>query len=162
MTENEILEQEQEQSAVDIITELKANSVPKTKYESLQAEHNKLLKALVNGDEVEVEVPEKPNIDELRLELFTEDVQRLNNLQFVEKTLQLRNALIEAGEQDPFVPCGSATAPEESDFATADRVAQVLQECLDYANGDSQVFTAELQRRTMDVNPVASKVRRSR
>jgi hypothetical protein len=159
---DEILEQEQEQSAVDIITEMKANTVTKTKYESLQAEHNKLLKALVNGEEVEVEAPEKPNIDELRLELFTEDVQRLNNLQFVEKTLQLRNALIEAGEQDPFVPCGSATAPEESDFATADRVAQVLQECLDYANGDSQVFTAELQRRTMDVNPVGSKARRNR
>lgn len=156
----EILEQEQEQSAVDIITEMKANTVPKTKYESLQAEHNKLLKALVNGDEVEVEAPEKPNIDELRLSLFTEEVQKLNNLQFVENSLKLRNALLEAGEADPFVPCGNSTAPEESDFATAERVAQILQECVDYANGDSQVFTAELQRRTMDVNPVASRTRR--
>lgn len=164
MTE-EILEvNEQEQtSAVDIITELRATTVPKAKFDNLQAEHNKLLKALVKGEEIEVEAPEKPNIDELRLALLTEDVQDLSNARFVEKALQLRNALLENGEPDPFVPIGTNTAPDESDFATAEKAAQIFQECLDFANGDSAVFTAELQRRTVDFNPFTPKVaRRSR
>lgn len=149
--------QEEQESAVDIITEMRANTVPKDKYERLQAEHGKLLKALAKGDTIEVEAPNKPDVDELRLSLYTENVQMLSDVQIAEKTLQLRQAVMEAGGQDPFVPFGKQTGPEDSDFATADRVASVLQDCVDYANGDNAIFLAELQRRTMDVNPIASR-----
>ena len=35
----------------------------------------------------------------------------------------------------------------DDDFAKAEKVAAVLQECVDYADGDSNVFTDELKRR---------------
>ena len=41
--------------------------------------------------------------------------------------------------------------PTDDDVKTAEKVAQVLQECVDYAEGDSAVFTNELQRRMVDV-----------
>lgn len=154
----EILEQqEQEQSAVDIITEMKANTVPKTKYESLQAEHAKLLKALVNGEEVQVEAPDKPNIEELDQSLFTEEVIKLNDVQYIENLLKLREAVLETEGTDIFV---SATNAEESDFATAERVAQCLQESLENSDGNNQLLIAEVQRHMVEANPVASKAKR--
>ena len=41
--------------------------------------------------------------------------------------------------------------PTDDDIKTAEKVANVLQECVDYAEGDSAVFTNELQRRLVDV-----------
>lgn len=162
----EILEQMSEaqdnESAVDIITELRANTVSKDKYTKLEQEHNKLLKALARGDDVEVEAPEKPDINELRKSLFTDDVQHLTDLEMVSKTLQLRQAVIDEGGIDPFVPFGKRSAPEDSDFSTAEKVANVLQECLDYADGDNKVFINELQRRTMDIGPISTKAKRHR
>ena len=55
------------------------------------------------------------------------------------------------GKPDPFLPVGSQILPDDADIAAANKVATVLQECVDYANGDSSVFTNELQRRLVDV-----------
>lgn len=55
------------------------------------------------------------------------------------------------GKPDPFLPVGNQIAPTDDDIAAAERVAKVLQECVDYADGDSAVFTNELQRRTIDI-----------
>lgn len=154
--------QEQEVNLADDINAWKASTVSKEAFNRVQAERDELARALMRGETIEVEAPEVPDINELRLELFTEDVQKLSDIQIAEKTLQLRKALIDAGEQDPFVPFGKNTAPEDSDFATAEKVATIMQECVDYAAGDNKVFLAELQRRTMDVNPVAGRVKRRR
>lgn len=106
---------------------------------------------IVNGQfESEQPVVEKADIAALRKDLFTTDN---NNLQYVEKALKLRSALIEDGQPDPFLPYGNKIAPNEDDFKAAEKVAKVLQECVDYAEGDSQLFTNELQRRTIDVAP---------
>lgn len=153
-------EENQEESAVDIIAEMKANTVSKEKYNRLEMEHNKLLKALANGEDVDIEPEEKPDINQLRRELFLEDTQKMSDLEFVTKTLQLRDAIIDEGGIDPFVPTGRKTAPEDSDFATAEKVATVLKECIAAADGDNDVFLAEVQRRTMDVSPISRKPRR--
>lgn len=106
---------------------------------------------IVNGQfESEQPVVEKADIAALRKDLFNTDN---NNLQYVEKALKLRSALIEDGQPDPFLPYGNKIAPNEDDFKAAEKVAKVLQECVDYAEGDSQLFTNELQRRTIDVAP---------
>ena len=55
------------------------------------------------------------------------------------------------GEPDPFLPYGKQISPTRQDEETAAKVAQIYQECIDYAEGDSEVFTNELQRRTRDV-----------
>ena len=59
--------------------------------------------------------------------------------------------MISEGKPDPFLPIGEQILPTDEDVAAANKVAAVLQECVDYAEGDSAVFTNELQRRLVDV-----------
>ncbi len=133
------------------IQELKQNSVDRKQYDQLKAENKKLLESIVNGQEIELPKAEtKRTIKELREELFDSNKQ-LSNLQFVSNALELRKQLIEQGEPDPFLPVGNQITPTDADIAAAEKVATVLQECVDYAEGDSAVFTNELQRRTVDV-----------
>ena len=130
------------------INELKQNSVDRAKYEQLRADNKRLLDSLVNGSTIELPKAEvKPDINELRKAAFKEDQ---SNLEYITNALKLRTALIESGQADPFLPCGEKTLPTDADVATANRVASVLQECVDLADGDSQIFTNELMRRTVD------------
>lgn len=135
------------------INELKQNSVDRSKYEQLRADNKRLLDSIVNGQTVEVPAVEQPvDIKELRDKLFHNENQ--TNLQYCENALKLREALIANGEADPFLPCGNKTLPTDEDRATAQRVADVMQDCIDYAEGDSNVFTNELMRRTVDTGPI--------
>ena len=133
------------------IKELKENSVDRQKYDALKADNKRLVEALVNGQTIETNSKPPVDIQALRNELFRNENQ--TNLQYVENALKLRNALIESGEPDPFIPQGSKVIATSEDISAAQRVADVLQECIDYAEGDSQVFTNELQRRTVDTMP---------
>ena len=156
MLENENLEQRVEESNPDTdyvaaIKELKEKTVSKESYQKLRDENKKLLQSLVNGEQIQAEI-EKPDINELRKELFNED-SNIDNVTFISKALELRTALIENGEPDPFLPVGKRITPTDEDISAANRVATVLQECIDYAQGDSQAFTNELQRRTIDTAP---------
>lgn len=161
MTDNEIItpqdENQEEQSYADIITEMRANTVPKDKYERLKTENEKLMRAFANGEQIEVETPKKSDMNELRKALYTDDVQNISDLEMITKTLELRQAIMDQGGEDPFVPQGKKFMAEDSDYATAEKVADVLQQCVDYANGDNSVFITELQRRTADVSPVATR-----
>lgn len=137
------------------INELKQNSVDRAKYDQLRADNKRLLDSLVNGQQLELpKVEEKPDINELRKAAFKDDQ---SNLEYVSNALKLRSALIKSGQPDPFLPCGEKTLPTDADVATAERVASVLQECVDIAEGDSQIFTNELMRRTVDTGPIKRK-----
>ena len=130
------------------IKELKENSVDRSKYEELRAENKKLLDSIVNGTEVAQPVEEKKSVEELRAAYLKEDQ---SNLEYITNALALREALMAEGKPDPFLPIGEQILPTDEDVATANKVASVLQECVDYAEGDSNVFTNELQRRLVDV-----------
>lgn len=132
------------------IKELKQNSVDRSKYEALRAENKKLLDSIVNGTEIAqpVVVEQKKSIGELRDAYLKEDQ---SNLEYITNTLKLREAIIAEGKPDPFLPIGEQIMPTDDDVKTAEKVANVLQECVDYAEGDSAVFTNELQRRLVDV-----------
>ena len=133
---------------IEAIKEMKANTVDKEAYLKLKEENKQLLNSLVNGEEIKGQEPEqKESIEELRSKLFGTKRKDLNNLDFVENALKLRNALMESGRTDPFVPTGSKIKPTDEDFAKAKKVADTLQECVDYADGDPDVFTDELKRR---------------
>ena len=133
------------------IKELKQNSVDRQKYDQLKAENKKLLDSIVNGQELDLpKAEDKRSVDEIRAEMFKVD-NGLTNLQYIKDALELRSQLISEGKPDPFLPVGNQIAPTDFDIATAERVANVLQECVDYAEGDSSVFTNELLRRTVDV-----------
>ena len=139
---------------IKAIKDLKQNSVDRSEYEKLRAENKKLIDAVVNaqpGQEEQVVVKHsKEQIDDLRNELFNSP-RELNNLEYVTKAMELREALIENGEPDPFLPVGKQISPTRDDLEGAEKVAQVYRECIEYAEGDSEVFTNELMRRTRDV-----------
>ena len=142
------------QDYIAAIKELKQNSVDRSEYDKLRAENKKLIDAVVNGQpgqEEQVLVRHsKEQIDDLRNDLFNSP-RELNNLEFITKAMELREALMENGEPDPFLPVGKQISPTRDDIEGAEKVAQVYKECIEYAEGDSEVFTNELMRRTRDV-----------
>ena len=134
---------------LEVINDLKKNSVSRDDYERLKAENKKLLNNVVNGQVVDAQAgPEYRDVDVIRDELFNNEH---NNLEYIKLALELRNTLIAKGETDPFLPVGKQISPSREDVEKAEMVAQVYQECVDYAEGDSALFTQELMRRTRDV-----------
>ena len=142
------------QDYIEAIQTLKQNSVDRSEYDKLRAENKRLIDAVVNaqpGQEEQVVVRHsKEQIDDLRNDLFNSP-RELNNLEFITKAMELREALMENGEPDPFLPVGKQISPTRDDIEGAEKVAQVYKECIEYADGDSEVFTNELMRRTRDV-----------
>lgn len=134
---------------VAAINELKANTVSKTEYAKLRSENKKLLDALVNGKEIDVPQEKPVDVNELRKKLFNKDSD-LSNLEYVDTALQLRNALIEKGERDPFLPIGTHVSETPEMYEKAQNVADLLQDCVDFADGDSGVFTARYQSMVKD------------
>lgn len=133
------------------IKELKDNSVSKEVYNKLREENKKLLNSLVRGETLSQEnLPKKTPTEDLRKKLFQGN---LNNLEYIKTAVELRDQVIEEGGRDPFLPWGQKIAPDASDVEAADRVANIFKECIEYADGDSDLFTQELQRRTIDTAP---------
>lgn len=141
---------------IEAIKEIKANSVSKQAYDKLREENKQLLDSLINGKEIELPKQKEPvDIDKIRSKLFDED-RPLSNLEYVSNALKLRDELLEKGERDPFLPYGQNISPTDEDITKAERVATVMKECLEYADGDSELFTNELMRRTNDAMPAKS------
>lgn len=157
MPENEnenVVVEDNTNDYIDQIKKLKESSVSKDDYNKLKADNKKLIDALANGTSVEGMVEPKTSavdkINECRKKLFAKE-NNLSNLEYCKTAVELRDALIEKGMRDPFLPFGHNVVTTESDIETANRVATVMRECIDYADGDSDIFTNELQRRTIDV-----------
>ena len=139
------------QDYVATIQQLKQNSVDKAKYDALRLENKKLLDAVVNGLPVEAQVQvQKEDIQTLRNKVFNNPNQ--TNLEYITNALNLRNRLLEEGYEDPFVPQGSQISATQADYDKANKVATVLQEMVDEAEGDPNVFLNEYQRRVKDTN----------
>lgn len=137
---------------IEAIKEMKQNLVERSAFDKLKSENKKLLDALVNGQQIEAPKEEKADVSELRKKLFNKD-GNLSNLEYVETALKLRNALMDAGERDPFLPYGDRVTVTAEMYEQAQAVADGLQECVDFAEGDSGIFTAQLQRITKDILP---------
>ena len=152
MENNQNLEErneEQVDSDVDYlaaIKELKANSVDRAKYDKLKEENKKLLDTVINGGEYSGSQEDSSvDIEQLRKNVF--DNPEPTNLEYVTNVLKLREALIEEGYEDPFVPQGNQIVATEQDRLLAEKVARELGDMVERANGDSQVFLAEFNRR---------------
>lgn len=139
---------------IEAIKEMKANSVDKAAYDKLKEENKQLLDALINGGQVTQELQKEPvDIDSLRKRLFSGEAE-LSNLDYMKTALELREALLDQGSPDPFLPYGQNIVPTDEDIETADRVADAIKSCIDYADGDSEIFTNELQRIMVDTSPI--------
>lgn len=147
-----VVEDDSAQDYLEAIKSLKQNSVDKALYDKVKAENKKLLDSIVNGTEVALDVKkqEEPTIQELRERVFNNPNQ--TNLEYVTNVLKLRERLIEEGNDDPFIASSSQYSPTNADYERANRVATILQDMVDTADGDSAVFLNEYQRRVKEVN----------
>lgn len=136
---------------IEALKKVKDDFVPKEEYNKLMEENKSLIDGIINGRQTSTEETVKPepvDLGKLRNEIFNGE---LNNLEYVKKSLQLRKEVMSRGEPDPFLPVGQQISPTDYDIEKANQVAEVLQECVDYADGNSEIFTQELMRRTVDV-----------
>ena len=158
--------EEKELDPAKIIADLKANTVSKEEYKQLKDKYNNTLKALAEGQTVEIEKEHSlteeersKKIKELRKTLFTDEVQSLNNLDYWKKTLELRKHLIDSGKPDPFV--GKSKDPKNDSFdqtKVIDMAVDVIEQCIEQSNDNSEVFTALLQSRMEDDPALAMKL----
>ena len=116
---------------IEQIKKLKESSVSKDDYNKLKADNKKLIDALANGTQVEGVVEPKVSavekIDNLRKKLFSKG-NDLSNLEYCDTAVKLRDALIENGERDPFLPFGHDVVATDSDYESAERVATIMKE----------------------------------
>lgn len=149
-----------EASQVDQVLEMRKNmEATNLELSKTKAELSKAMNALVNGSQIDIKEAEPVDKDKLRKELYCLE-PNLSNLEYWDKTLQLRQAIIDEGGSDPFLPAGQKIAASAEDREKANNVAKIVQECIDYAQGDSSIFTTELNRRTVDTSPMMGRRRR--
>ena len=123
------------------VKDLKENYVSKEDYDNLSKNYKELKNAVLTGaTEASTEEPKfdrKARIAELREELYVVDnVRKLNNLEFIEKTLELRDHLLAEGERDPFIsPKG-----DRNDLQRGQEIADAFKEMVSEANGSPSVF----------------------
>lgn len=145
-------EQMDAENYIDIVKKLKENTVSKEDYEKLQEENKKLANTIANGLTVQPKEEQKKaevDINELRKNFLKENQ---SNLEYAENVLALRNALMEKNpDDDPFLPKGHNINATEQDKIDAQNVADVLEQCIELADGNSDAFTIALQNRMVDI-----------
>lgn len=154
--ENENVQTEEtktvEQEYLEQIEQLKSSTVSKEEYDKLKNQHTALLKSYVNGTaNVEAEKQKEVEVksaDDVRKELFKPE-RELNDIEYVQKALELREKVMNETGFDCFTPGPNAT---QDDIANAAKTAQVLQDCLDKADGNNAQFITALQSKLVDVS----------
>jgi len=147
----------EDQNLVEAMQELKANTVQKREYERVLARNKELTDALARNREIEEaakEAPDTDTIDSLRSDLKNKE---MTNMEYWQKVLKLRNKVIESGQPDPFLPSDSKSNYSEENVRTAERVAKGIQNLLDQANGNAELFNALYQGSCEDVTIVRNK-----
>ena len=140
---------------IDALNKMKENMVDKAKYDKLADDNKKLVDALANGSRFEEEdADEHEPSSEIAKRIFKNSKRYRNDLEFFTDALAYRDALIEEGQVDPFLPFNHEYAPDETDVQKAQDIADQLKECVEYAQGDPKLFTGELMRRGVKINSI--------
>lgn len=142
-------EQDNEKDYIAEIQKLKESTVSKEKYQKLLEDNKRLIQSLASGERGEAEgASAGATLEELRKKLS--NPEDMTNLEYVTTALELRERIMESGGDDPFLPNGTHARATAADREAAERVAAVMQECVDAADGNDGVFTAQLMARTYD------------
>lgn len=147
---------------IEAIKNLKENSVDKKEYDKLAAERAELIKALSGEAPLPKSAEEanhKPDLAAARKKFLEAGDHGLLNYEVAQAALELRQAAIDAGEPDPFIPAGVKVKPELSDITGAQRVADALQFCIDEAtdedgNVDADLFNNRLKKILAEDSPL--------
>ena len=144
------------------VKKLKEQTVDKELYEKVLQDTKVLRDAILEGTSLEgngQEATKKPEREALVKELLESSDTELSNAQYVKKALELRQAIIDDGELDPFLPVGAKIQPTGEDIAKAQRVAEGLQYCLEEATRedgtiDDDYFNAALKKVIAEDSPL--------
>lgn len=132
---------------IEAIKEIKANSVSKDAYKKLQDENKKLLESLIAGETIEVPkttVEEKVDLNALRKHLDEAE----SPIDYCKTSLKLHEETLKQLGYNDYLPNGKKIRPTKEDEEKANLFIKEIKECIDYADGDDQLFIQELQRRT--------------
>lgn len=146
VTQQENVEQDTN-NYIEAIKEIKANSVSKEAYKKLQDENKKLLESLIAGETIEAPkttVEEKVDLNELRKHL--EEAE--SPIDYCKTSLKLHEETLKQLGYNDYLPNGKKIRPTKEDEEKANLFIEQIKECIDYADGDDQLFIQELQRRT--------------
>ena len=137
---------------IKALQEQKANSVSKELYDKALEENRKLITALKEGSQVSLGEPtEKKDIAELRRDLFSNLEGGVPNLEMAKKLVALRDAILEDPKAwDPALPNGKGYKYNPQDEEEAEQVFQLMKHCIEYSEGDNDLFTQEFQRHIRD------------
>ena len=146
VTQQENVEQDTN-NYIEAIKEMKANSVSKDAYKKLQDENKKLLESLIAGETIEAPkttVEEKVDLDALRKHLDEAE----SPIDYCKTSLKLHEETLKQLGYNDYLPNGKKIRPTKEDEEKANLFIEQIKECIDYADGDDQLFIQELQRRT--------------
>lgn len=130
------------------IARLKKETVSREKYDEEREYNRKLLDQIVNGSfDGNPGTPEpKPKPD---LEKLAKEVTRghRTNVEYARAVLAYRDAMIEQGKGDPFLPLGERAERDDKDAEKAQRVADALRYAVERADEakNPEVFTDTMQ-----------------
>ena len=143
---NETITNEQDNTVyIQTIQELKENSVDRKIYDKLKGERDMLIKSLANGDTLEASKDvQVRSLADCKADFLTKTTSQC---EYMERVLALRDAAMREGQSDPFVAEGHHVKPTAYDYQRAQEIADIYRECLDYADGDDQIFMNEINRR---------------
>lgn len=136
-----------ETNYIDIINKLKADSVSKEEYERVVKDNKVLAENLAfskASPEEEKTPPTTEDITKLR-ERFVSSHNE-SNLDFIRNVLDLRDAILETGGRDPFLPTNTDYVENEADQAKCQAIADGLRQMVDYSDKDAALFNSELKR----------------
>ena len=141
----------------DFIKEVKENGVSKAEYEKVLAERdkaiqdrNQVMRSVLDGETLNTTPKSEKTIEEYRAE-YSKILKKRDatNLEVVTAQMNLRDAILASGGQDPCVaPNGT-----EADYASAAKVAQAKKECILEANGDPKKFLYLWEQRIAQDDP---------
>ena len=146
VTQQENVEQDTN-NYIEAIKEIKANSVSKDAYKKLQDENKKLLESLIAGETIEAPkttVEEKVDLNALRKHLDEAE----SPIDYCKTSLKLHEETLKQLGYNDYLPNGKKIRPTKEDEEKANLFIEQIKECIDYADGDDQLFIQELQRRT--------------
>ena len=148
MPDEEVI-QDNSQDYIAEIQRLRESTVSIQQYQRLLEDNKRLIQSLASGERGEAEgASAGATLEELRKKLS--NPEDMTNLEYVTAALELREKVMETGGDDPFLPNGTHARATAADREAAERVAAVMKECVDAADGNDGVFTAQLMARTYD------------
>lgn len=148
-------QENEKQPTLDASAEAKAVNELKARLDSLSAENESLKKAksdyydkILNDQPApkEVEIKEIKTDEQLAREFSDLVKTKPSNLEMAKKVIEIDDHYREKTGESVFLPYGRDVQVTENERATADRVHDALEYCIEASNGNAELFNAELSR----------------